>query len=101
MRAGMASDGIVTVLTQYLQLKLGYVTSDQVRSCPSVIASADSASVCASAGLVGSQWHQQSLCLCSEKAECAPGSQLNSIISLWISPRQAAACLIRCTNGRR
>lgn len=33
MRAGMASDGIVTVLTQYLQLKLGYVTSDQARSC--------------------------------------------------------------------
>ena len=36
MRAGMASDGIVTVLTQYLQLKLGYVTSDQARFCPSI-----------------------------------------------------------------
>ena len=30
-RAGMATEGIYTVLTQYLQLKLGYVTSDQAR----------------------------------------------------------------------
>ena len=27
----MATEGIYTVLTQYLQLKLGYVTSDQAR----------------------------------------------------------------------
>ncbi|KAK9826348.1 hypothetical protein WJX81_000370 [Elliptochloris bilobata] len=33
MTSGMATEGIVTVLTQYLQLKLGYVTSDQVKLC--------------------------------------------------------------------
>ncbi len=30
--AGMASEGIITMLTQYLQLKLGYETSDQARA---------------------------------------------------------------------
>jgi len=31
-RAGMASEGIITMLTQYLQLKLGYETADQARA---------------------------------------------------------------------
>ena len=54
MSAGMASEGIVTVLTQYLQLKLGYVTSDQARFCPAFSTSVDAVYTLLQPGTAGS-----------------------------------------------